>query len=176
MWRPKESNLFSWIFSPVHRPSLPKHHLFVMTIDWSLFPHLHAGKGRSSNSFITPHPGPLHFGEGNAESKGVEPLYRINDNLGLANLYITPDSHRDQLSDTISGEKETRTLEALHPDCFQDSFLDQPDSLHCVSDNPDSYRENLFNPKALVLQTSPTPRRWRTHLRMKKDSNFQPSA
>ena len=49
-------------------------------------------------------------------------------------------------------------------DCFQDSFLDQPDSLLCVSDNPDSYRENLFNPKAAVLQTAVTLQLRRTHI------------
>jgi hypothetical protein len=52
-----------------------------------------------------------------AESKGIEPLYRFTDNLGLANLYITSLStllYTESISQIdfnskTSGEKEIRT-------------------------------------------------------------------
>jgi hypothetical protein len=66
-----------------------------------LYPHI--------DRYLIPSLSILIYTNFSAESKGIEPLYRINDNLSLANLYITslstlhfcvsssPDSYRENL-------------------------------------------------------------------------------
>lgn len=68
-----------------------------------------------------------------AESKGVEPLYRFTDSLGLANLHITALSTLQK----ICGERGNRTPGSAFGGLLFSSRLrrdDQPDSLHGVSD------------------------------------------
>jgi hypothetical protein len=75
-----------------------------------------------------------------AESKGFEPLYCLTDSLGLANLHITALSTlhlllRPTADRNDCAERGNRTPDPLWADyCFQDSFLDHPDSFHSVGD------------------------------------------
>ena len=59
-----------------------------------------------------------------AESRGIEPLYRTNDNLSLASQYLTT---RSTLH--FAERERLEPPDLFTANCFQDSFLDQPDSL-----------------------------------------------
>jgi hypothetical protein len=79
-----------------------------------------------------------------AEREGIEPSYRITDNLGLASLYITALSTL-RLYPILCERLDLNQLSLL-----SNGFTDHHDS-------PSSSHSQLF-------------------ARMKKDSNFQPSA
>ena len=94
-------------------------------------------------------------------------MYRVTGSLGLANLHITslstlhPYPNPLQIWRVKCGErKRFELLRLLHSVCFQDSSLDQPESLHGVS----GCIRNYSSKKETALQTVTSLRLRRTHL------------
>lgn len=92
-------------------PSLPKHHLFAINIDWSLiliieFIYCKLRRAQDSN------------------------LPGCYPNLSLASRCHTT---LPALPIIIAERKGIEPLSLIRTHCFQDSFLDQPDPLLCVS-------------------------------------------
>ena len=119
--------------------SLPKHPI-VCNEHWLItFPHHR-----------------IHSSTNKAESKGVEPLYRVTGSLGLANLHITTLS---TLQTILRRERESNPRT-----CYSQLFSRQLPRPTGLSPSCEWLDSNQLNPKATVLQTVTTLQLRRTHI------------